>query len=140
MSKINKIKCFINTTTKTSKLKITFRLCSLLSRIVFHWNFIKIETSAQVFSCEFYEHFWEHLFHRTLPSNCFYCYYLKHLTFEFFFLSCNCPSIYSLILVNFANAFVILIIAIIFWVLDSLHLCLFIKVVAPFVFFFETIL
>ena len=34
-------------------------------------NFIKKETLAQVFSCEFCKNFSEHLLHRTTPGNCF---------------------------------------------------------------------
>ena len=32
------------------------------------WNFIKKETPTQVFSCDFYKIFLEHLFYRTFPG------------------------------------------------------------------------
>ena len=68
------------------------------------WNFIKKETPAQVFSCDFYEIFLEHLFYRTFLGVCsviitwitnfrsfsfyllFITYYLNHQFLEFFFL------------------------------------------------------
>ena len=37
----------------------------------FGWNFIKIETVAQVFSCEFGEIVKNNFFYRTSPGDCF---------------------------------------------------------------------
>ena len=50
------------------------------------WNFIKKETPAQVFSCDFYEIFLEHLFYRTFPGVCSIVITWNHQFLEFFFL------------------------------------------------------
>ena len=48
------------------------------------WNFIKKETPAQAYSCDFYEIFLEHLYH----------YYFNHQFLEFFFLLTHLMCIY----------------------------------------------
>ena len=61
------------------------------------WNFIKKETPAQVFSCDFYEIFLEHLFYRTFPGARYDISFLLESPSFWVFLSSNLPNVYLLV-------------------------------------------
>ena len=61
------------------------------------WNFIKKETPAQVFSCDFYEIFLEHLFYRTFPGAWYDISFLLESPSFWVFLSSNLPNVYLLV-------------------------------------------
>ena len=72
------------------------------------WNFIKNKTPAQLLPCEFYKIFEIIFFIKQFRATAFTL-YLKHQIFEFSFLFSNFHNVYLLILVNFANVFILFI-------------------------------
>ena len=58
---------------KVATRDVFLKFCKIDKKILVSeqpWNFIKKENPAQVFSCEIYEIFLEHLFYRTFPGAC----------------------------------------------------------------------